>query len=220
MENVKKVIILGVGGICIDILDTIQEINERSVKPLYECIGFLDDSEEKQKKEFSGVKVLGPITMATEFSDVYFVNGIGNAENFSQKKSLQEKARIPEEKYLTLVHPTASVSRMATLGRGAVVLQQVSIASNVMIGNHVLIMPSSVISHDTVIGDYTFVTAGSCISGGVKIGTACYLGTNCSVKGNIIIADGSLIGMGSVVLENIPQNCVYVGNPAKFLKNL
>ena len=43
----KQIIILGTGGNCIDILDTINDINARLSSKKYECIGFLDDNEKK-----------------------------------------------------------------------------------------------------------------------------------------------------------------------------
>lgn len=73
------------------------------------------------------------------------------------------------------------------------------------------------INHDDIIGDYTCITGGVCISGGVTIGKSCYLGTNCSVKENLEIGNYSMIGMGSVVLNNVSENSVIVGNPARVI---
>ncbi len=53
----KKLIILGTGGNCIDILDTINDINEINVHPIYECIGFLDDNQENLGKVHYGIEV-------------------------------------------------------------------------------------------------------------------------------------------------------------------
>ena len=78
---VKKIVIFGTGGNCIDILDTIREINK--VEESYECIGFLDDNKEIWGKDIHGVPVLGPLVMAKELVDTcYFVNGIGSQKNF------------------------------------------------------------------------------------------------------------------------------------------
>lgn len=42
----QKLIILGTGGNCIDILDALNDINRHSGQPVYVCIGFLDDNRE------------------------------------------------------------------------------------------------------------------------------------------------------------------------------
>lgn len=213
----KKIIILGTGGNCIDILDTLNDINMARQENVYERTGFLDDDEQKWGKEFYGVKILGPLASARQYSDCFFVNGVGSVSNFWKKHAIIAKTGIPLERFETIIHPTASISRMAKLGWGDVILQNVTIASNVRIGHHVIVLPNTVISHDDVIGDYTCIAGGVCLSGGVEVGLSCYLGTNAAVISNVKIGDQCLIGMGSVVLDNIPDNTVVVGNPARFL---
>lgn len=214
----KRIIILGTGGNCIDILDTIHAINESERRGSYECVGFLDDNEQSWGKEYHGIPVLGPLNTATEYSDHRFVNGIGSQSNFWKKREIISKTNIPDEGFITIIHPSASVSPMARLGYGTVVFQNVTITSNVQIGKHVIILPNSVISHDDVIGDYTCITGGVCISGGVTVGHSCYLGTNSAIIENVKIGDYCLIGIGSVVLDDVDDNQVVVGNPVRFLR--
>lgn len=216
-----KIIILGSVGNCIDILDTISDINDvnNDINDL-DCIGFLDDDPKLWGKLKGGVKILGPLNKASEFEDVFFINGIGSTNNFWKKKEIIDKTNIPNDRFLNIIHPSASVSRMTKIGNGTVIFQNVTITSNVEIGNHVIILPGTVISHDCVIGDYTCIAGGVNLSGGIKIGSSCYLGSNCSIKENIVVGDNSLIGMGSVILNDIPKNSVYVGNPARLLRVL
>lgn len=214
----KKIIILGTGGNCIDILDTIHDINASKRKALYECVGFLDDNPGNWGKEHHGVPVLGSLSLAQNYPDHFFVNGIGSERNFWKKKSIIAKTNIPDERFETVIHPSASVSSMASLGYGSVVFQNVTITSNVTIGRHVIILPNSVISHDDVIGDYTCIAGGVCVSGEVTVGNSCYLGTNSAIRSNVRIGDYCLVGMGSVVLSDIEENQVVVGNPARFLR--
>jgi len=213
----KKLIILGTGGNCIDILDTINEINK--IKgTVYKCIGFLDDNPKNLGKTHYGIEVLGPLNSAPTFSECLFINGIGSPFNFWKKKEIISTTKLPLEKFATIVHPSSSVSNMSKLGKGTVVLQNVTIASNVRIGNHVFILPNTVISHDDSIGDYTCITGGVCISGGATVGHSCYLGTNSTIIGNITIGNCCMVGMGSVVIESIQENTVVAGNPTKFLR--
>jgi sugar O-acyltransferase (sialic acid O-acetyltransferase NeuD family) len=214
----KDIIILGTGGNCIDILDTIDAINDARGKTVYICKGFLDDDDKRWGMEFYGIKVLGPLCSAQTYQDCFFVNGIGSPINFWRKQAIIGKTCSPNERFETIVHPTASVSRLSKIGRGVVIFQHVTITSNVRIGDHVIALPNTVISHDDVIGDYTCIAGGVCISGGVEIGTSCYLGTNASVIANIKIGDHCLIGMGSVVLRNVSENVVVAGNPARVLR--
>jgi acetyltransferase-like isoleucine patch superfamily enzyme len=46
------------------------------------------------------------------------------------------------------------------------------------------------------------------------------IGSNATIVCGITIGENSLIGAGSVVTKDIPDNVVAVGNPAKILKSL
>lgn len=211
----KKIIILGIGGNCIDILDTINEINR--IKKTYECVGFLDDNADKSMN-ICGLKILGNLEDAFKYRECYFVNGIGSTNNFWYKRDIIYKTKIELNRFETIVHPTASVSEMASIGKGVVIFSNVTICSNVYIGNHVMILSNSVINHNDVIGDYSIIASGACLSGNVEIGENCYLGSNCSIINDIKVGKDVLIGMGSTVLKNVEYNTVIAGNPAHFIR--
>ena len=136
------------------------------------------------------------------------------------RKKIVAQTGLTIERFETIVHPTASVSALSNLGFGVVVFQNVTITTKTTIGHHVCILPNSVISHDSNIGNYTCVAGGAIVSGNVRIGNSCYLGANCSIKQGIVIGNQCLIGMGSVVLNDVKENSVIAGNPAKFLRPL
>lgn len=215
---VKPVIILGTGGNCLDILDALEETN-RARGETYRPVGFLDDDPAAQGRDILGLPVLGPLDVAPQHEGCWFVNGIGSPGNFWRKEEIIGRTGLPLERFETIVHPTASVSRHARLGRGTVVLQQATVASQATVGHHVIILPAAVISHHAVVGDYTCIAAGACVSGGATVGRSCYLGTNCALIGHVRVGDCALVGMGSVVLRDVPANSVVAGNPARFLRN-
>lgn len=216
----KKIIILGTGGNCIDILDTLNDINEARRERVYECVGFLDDNAETHGREILGVRVLGALGSAPNYTDCFFVNGIGSVRTFFKKREIITRTQLPRERFETIVHPTASVSRTARLGNGVVIFQHVTLTYNVTIGDHVIVLPATVLSHDDVIGDYTTIAGGVCLSGNVRVGEACYIGSNASIKDGVTLGDACLIGMGSVVLRDVEAKSIVVGNPARVLRKL
>jgi len=54
--------------------------------------------------------------------------------------------------------------------------------------------------------------------GEVVIGNNVYIGVNSVVLRNVHIGDNSVIGAGSVVISDIPEGVVAVGNPARVVK--
>ena len=67
-------------------------------------------------------------------------------------------------------------------------------------------------------------TLGNKIDGDNKnrpiIGDNVTLGVNVTIIGRVTIGNNVIIGAGSVVVKDIPDNCVAVGNPAKVIKTL
>lgn len=52
------------------------------------------------------------------------------------------------------------------------------------------------------------------------IGDNVTLGANVVIIGNIHVGDNVIVGAGSVVVKDVPDNCVVAGNPAKIIRML
>lgn len=215
---IQKIIILGAGGDSVDLLDTLRDINDARREAVYECIGFLDDAAEKWGMEILGAPVLGPLDSAARYADCAFAFGIGSESNFWKRREILAQTNIPTERFETIIHPTASISRTAQIGRGAVIFQHATVTTNVALGAFVKVLPNTVLSHDVVVGAYTCVAGGVSVSGEAQVGASCYLGANCCIKSRVKIGDECLVGMGSVVLRDVVANTVVVGNPARVLR--
>lgn len=87
-----------------------------------------------------------------------------------------------------------------------------------VIGNGVKIDDRCFIAHNVKIGQNTLVIAGAEISGSVHIGEGCWIGPNACVREGLTIGDRSLVGIGAVVVKNVPENVVVAGNPARILR--
>ena len=55
---------------------------------------------------------------------------------------------------------------------------------------------------------------------GVKIKHNAWLGAGVTVCPGVTIGENSVIGAGSIVTKDVPNNTVYAGVPAKFIKNI
>ena len=68
------------------------------------------------------------------------------------------------------------------------------------------------------IGDYAHLAPGCTLGGDVTLGEVAFLGIGARVIPGIRIGRWSVIGAGSVVTKDIPDNCTAVGVPAKVIK--
>lgn len=55
---------------------------------------------------------------------------------------------------------------------------------------------------------------------GVTIGSNCWIGANSILLPGVSIGDNSVIGAGSVVSKSVPENEIWAGVPARFLKKI
>jgi acetyltransferase-like isoleucine patch superfamily enzyme len=85
----------------------------------------------------------------------------------------------------------------------------------VEIGDNVRITSGTTfITHDGGVNVFRGEIGGG-IFGRIKIGNNVFIGTNCIILYNTTIGDNCIVGAGSVVRGQFPENSVIVGNPAK-----
>ena len=54
----------------------------------------------------------------------------------------------------------------------------------------------------------------------IKIGKNVWIGSNSTILSGVTIGNDAVIGAGSVVTKDVPENCVVAGNPAKIIKHI
>lgn len=64
------------------------------------------------------------------------------------------------------------------------------------------------------------IAPGAVLAGNVMVGENSFIGANSVVKQGVTIGNGVTVGAESVVIKNIPDNEIWVGNPAKKLKQM
>jgi acetyltransferase-like isoleucine patch superfamily enzyme len=52
----------------------------------------------------------------------------------------------------------------------------------------------------------------------IIFGKGCWIGASCTILKGSVIGDGTVIGANSVVSGNVPENCVFAGNPGSVKK--
>lgn len=97
----------------------------------------------------------------------------------------------------------------------------IACSSKVVIENDVLIgMNCSIIDNDGHNLEIEKRNVGTPKTASVHIHQNVFLGSNVSVLKGVTIGRNSIIGNGSVVTKNIPENVIAAGNPAKVIRNL
>ena len=185
----------------------------------YKLVGFIDDEASKQGKHANGYEVFGREALKL-YPDARVLAVPGSPWTFRDRKKIIEGLQIPAERFVTVIHPRASVSPLAKIGKNNLLLAGVVITSNAKIGDHVCILPNSVVHHDVEVGDFTMIAANVTLAGYAKIGKNCYLGAAVSVSNRVEVGDGAMLGMAANVIRSVEAGATVAGNPAKPLSTL
>lgn len=173
----------------------------------YSEVVFLDDSPELHF--CAGLPVVGKVSDACCFEDVDCFVAVGNPE---VRESIMENSA---NRFVSLVHPHAVISRRVTIGDGTIIMAGTVINSDSAIGRGCIINTGASVDHDCTIGDYVHVSVGAHVAGGVEVGERSWLGIGSSVSNNISICGDCMVGAGAVVVKNISFPGTYVGVPAR-----
>lgn len=131
--------------------------------------------------------------------------------------SLAEKAGFD---FPNIIHPSASVSSYAELGRGIYIGPGAIVNAGAIVHDGAIINSNAVVEHDTRVGAFAHVAPGAILSGGVSVGDRTHLGTGCVVTHGVSIGAYAIVGVGAAVVKNMPGKAVYVGNPARKIRDL
>lgn len=207
----KRIALFGYSGHAYVIADAIIEMGG-------EIIGYFDRSEvsinpfklnylgnEQEQSSLVKLSVLG-VTCFVGIGD----NGI--------RKRLSEQLTEKGCLCTSVFHPRSIISKLATIGSGTFVAAGAIVNAMANVGQGVIINTGAVVEHECKVGDYAHIAPGAVLAGNVQVGEGSFIGANAVVKQGVSIGRNATVGAGAVVLKDVPDNLVWAGNPAKYLK--
>lgn len=178
--------------------------------------GFVDDVAE-HRAPWHGHPV-GDRSWFAQRPDASVLAVPGSPRSYRQRRALIEGLGIDPARWASVVHPAAHVSPLARIGRNVLIMAGVVITSNAVIGDHVCILPNTVVGHDTTIDDWAVIGAGVTLAGHVRIEANAYVASASAVRDGITVGARALVGLGSVVIADVPPDTTVAGCPARILE--
>ncbi|MBQ3640802.1 acetyltransferase [bacterium] len=209
----KNIIIVGAGGFGLEVWWLASQLG-------YNILGFLDDAYDKENnKENYSKPILGKVSDWLSFKDCEFVIAVGSPRT---RKKIYDKMEAGDEKpcFATLVAPSFQHGFNVRIGEGSIICAGVVATAEVTIGKHCIINLNSTIGHECIIQDFVTIAPLVAISGQVHLENFVEIGTGAAIRQGLTVEVGGFLGMGGVLTKNMPQNTMFYGNPAKFIKEI
>jgi sugar O-acyltransferase (sialic acid O-acetyltransferase NeuD family) len=205
-DDAPELLIFPCNGNAIEALDC--------VSVAYRLIGFVDDTLEKQASTVYGHSV-HPRSALKQCPNARVLAVPGSPQSYLGRRALIEGLGVRSGRWARVIHPTARISPLATIGNNVLLMAGVVVTSNAVIGSHVVVLPNTVIHHDTRIGDWSLIGSNVTVAGNTSIGDNCYIASGTTIMDGLTIGAGTLIGLGSTVIRSAPAGSRMAGNPAR-----
>lgn len=121
----------------------------------------------------------------------------GEFEKFPQLGNVVIEDDVEIGANTTIIRGTLSATK---IGRGS------------KIGHHVNI------GHNAEIGRHVFISAGAIVCGSARVGDCCWLAPKCCIRNKVLVGRNVTVGLGSVVVADVPDGLTVVGVPSRVAK--
>ena len=124
------------------------------------------------------------------------------------------------------IEPGAIIREQVTVEKNAVIMMGAILNIGAVVGEGTMIDMGAVLGGRATVGKHCHVGAGAVLAGVVEPASATpvivednvLIGANAVVIEGIHIGKGAVVAAGSVVIEDVPENAVVAGSPARIVK--
>jgi UDP-perosamine 4-acetyltransferase len=206
------VLIIGAGGHGKVVLDILRAAG--TDRP----VGFLDADPALNGSTINGLPVLGQINLLPKLRQKARGAIVAIGDNRARARVGDIVSQQGWE-LVNAIHPRATVSATARLGKNVVVAAGAVVATDTELADHVIINTSAVVDHECRIGRAAHICPAAALAGRVTVGEMAFIGLGSRIIQCLTIGANAIIGAGAVVIEDVTELVTVVGVPARMIKS-
>ncbi len=153
----------------------------------------------------TGARLIGEIHIGNNV--VIRENSVIGADGLSTDRSENGRALTMPQFGGVVIEDDVQIGALTVIARGAI--------DNTLLRRGVKVDNSTFISHNVTLGEDTFVVGETIMFGSSSTGSQAFISGNSTIRNGKHIGEKAIVGMGSVVVRNVGDRAVVMGNPAK-----
>ncbi|WP_298150180.1 acetyltransferase [Flavobacterium sp.] len=208
----EKLLIIGAGNIGGYISYNIEDFGD------YDVLGFLDDNPDKIGKKMYAHQVLGNIASIDEHLHEGPVSVVVGIANPKIKDRIVRFLKTKEVRFPNFIAPDVWLSRKVDLGEGIILYPGVCINYETVLGDFVIMNMNCSIGHNCHIETGSTLAPGVNFAGFTHSKPFADIGIGASTIQGVSIGEFSRIGGQSILIKDIPDYAVAVGNPGRVIR--
>jgi sugar O-acyltransferase (sialic acid O-acetyltransferase NeuD family) len=210
----ERVLIVGSSGHASSVIDTVERTEA------FHIIGLLDRFKPKGSRAH-GFEIFGGEDEIQSICAKHHVDAVVVAmgDNWGRSQSVRMlRERVPGLKFMTVIHPSATVSHRAAVGCGTVVMAGAIVNANCSVGDFCIVNTKASLDHECVLEDLASVAPGATLGGNVRVGAFSAVCLSANIIHNCRVGEHTVLGAGSTLLNHLPDHVVAYGVPARVVR--
>ena len=211
----KKLILIGAGGHCKVIIDSLKDHSEFEIEGIIDC-------PEKIGQSVLGIPIVGSdddLERIYNQGVQYAFIAIGSIRYPNKRIEIFNLLLRIGYQIPNIIDSTAIIAKSVKMGKGNYFGKGAIVNADVNIKDACIINTGSIIEHDGYIDNFVHIAPRATLCGNVSVGEKTHIGCSATVIQDIRIGKECIIGAGSVVIRNIPEKVQVCGVPAKIKQN-
>jgi sugar O-acyltransferase (sialic acid O-acetyltransferase NeuD family) len=182
------------------------------------CLGFLNDVEPVGTR-ISGYPILGSFASWRNLPlTVQFIAPLHKAKQMRTRAEIIHRLGVPRTRWATVIDPQAVLADDAAHGVGLFAAAGCSIMCGARLGDHVAVRNGAHVAHDCSIDDFVIVGVNAVVCGYAALREGAHIAPGALVREGTTVGRYGVVGLGAVVVEDVPDGAVVAGNPARIIE--
>lgn len=203
----KRLVLIGFGGLGREVLDYVSESIEQPRKyngrRLPSAIAFIDDADRSVLQTSEDLIDAGTLDQFQPTKADQLLVAVGKPQ---VRRKLWHRFANRYGQFINFVHSTAVVSGSASIGRGTIIGPMAVVNAGAQIGDNVLINCYASVGHGAMVGKHSVLSPYATVLGDASVGSECLLATRATVFPHVKVGDRCTIDAHSFAKMDVPDD--------------